>query len=114
MFGYCPKCNEGEGGLWIILDTKRIPHWRSHTETSHEKPLDLTCHKCDKVFPRLRDLTSHACEQLSGVEDAVVYELLGENDPLAKRLRGLPMSTVHEICVSFCLLIRMLKGHFIL
>lgn len=41
------------------------------------------------------------CSQLSGVDEPVEYEFLNENDPLVKRIRGLPLSTVHEICVSF-------------
>lgn len=100
MHGYCKKCNGGDGGLWIITDTKRLSAWRAHTESSHQQPLNLTCQKCNREFPRLREFQNHMCSQLSGVDEPVEYEFLNENDPLVKRIRGLPLSTVHEICVS--------------
>ena len=97
MFGYCNKCDD----VWIINDTTKLPSWRAHIESSHEKALDLECKTCHRTFPRLRHLKAHQCYQLSGVDDAVDYEFLKDNDPLVKHLKGLSLSAVHEICVSF-------------
>ena len=96
MFGYCNKCED----VWKITDSSKLPSWRAHIESSHEKPLDLLCQTCNRIFPRLRELKAHKCYQLSGVEEPVDYEFLKENDPLVKHLKGLPLSTIHEICVS--------------